>query len=212
MNQQDIIRFSQAWKAAWETAGQAPTDSAIALSFKILSKYDLREIENALVAHLETSQFKPTPADIIAQITKNDGRPEPDEAWSIALESFDEYKTVILNDEIAGALSSAREIYNDGDRTGARMAFKAAYEKKISKARSNGNPVKWWPSRGHDVEGRKAVLESAVEQGLLPKESAPELLTGPITPEGQKLIEQAFEETKPETLEKSIEEMKEILK
>ena len=167
MNKDDVVQFSNIWSAACEVCGQTPTDAAIALSFQVLAKYDITDIQKALSTHLETSKFIPKPADIIEILNKYDGRPDADEAWSIAMESFDEYKTVILNDEIASSLEHARGIYNDGDKTGARMAFKASYEKAIASARRNGDHVKWWPSFGYDLGARIGPVEDAIRIGIL---------------------------------------------
>ncbi len=167
MNNQDITEFTLMWRTAWESLGQTPSDSAIAMTYKILLRFELKDIERAIIAHLETSTFAPKPADIIKLISSSDGRPEPDEAWAIALEWFDERATVIVNDEIAGAMDAARDIYLNGDSVGARMAFKAAYEKALTKARASGERVKWWPSLGQDKRTHAPAIEQAVIQGRL---------------------------------------------
>lgn len=196
MNKDDVVQFSNIWSAACEVCGQTPTDAAIALSFKVLDKYELSDIQKAISAHLETSSFTPKPADIISKLNQADGRPNPDEAWAIAIASFDEDKTVILNDEISSSLSYAGDIYRDGDSTGARMAFKESYNKAISAARARGERVKWWPSMGFDVEDRRKALEKAVVDGLLPATHVNNLLPSPITEEGQKVITRAANYTK----------------
>lgn len=195
----DFDRFAESWIAAHEVTGKEPTDAGLAMAYKILEKYDISDIQSAIMFHLsdpESGQFAPKPADIIKQIEENnpDGRPAPDEAWSIALQSFDEYATVVLNDEIAASLEYAREIYHQGDKTGARMAFKQSYEKQIKAARSEGKPVKWWPSLGMDAAGRQSVIEKAVFDGLLTAESVAGLLPEPITVEGQKLMTETFKQ------------------
>lgn len=191
MNKSDFDQFCSAWGAASEVYNVTPTDGALALSFQALAKYSIQDIKKALMDYVTTSQFPPKPADIIKTLVKSDGRPEPDEAWSIAIESFDEYRTVILNDELSGALGAARDIYNDGDKVGARMAFRESYTKIIDKARRNGDPVKWWPSMGFDESGRKSALEQAVQKGLLQAAHVNHLLPSPITEEGQKVIGKA---------------------
>lgn len=136
-----------------------------------------------------------TLADIIERLDGGDGRPTADEAWAIALEAMDEAATVVLSEEMASALGAARPIYLDGDRVGARMAFRAAYERAVGSARDAGVPVRWFPSLGHDARGREMALRRAVEaqrltatqvRGLLPppRENAPEATTlrldGPV--------------------------------
>lgn len=194
MNKNDFDKFCGAWGATCEIYNITPTDAAMTLAFKVLARYEIGEVLLALTEHVTTSQFAPKPADIIGKLVKSDGRPEVDEAWSIAVDSFDEYKTVVMNDEIAGSLEHARGIYNDGDKVGARMSFKASYEKRIAKARHNGDPVKWWPSMGFDEQGRRAVLEKAVNDGLLTSSHVNKLLPSPITESGQKVIGEALKE------------------
>lgn len=194
MKQHDFDQFAEYWTAAQEVTGGRTTDAGMAMAFKLLEAYELQQVQQAIVGHLadpERGRFAPKPADVIKQITdymNDDGRPSADEAWSIAIQSFDENQTVVMNDEIAGSLESARLIYQDGDRTGARMAFKNAYERKIKEARSEGKPVKWWPSMGDDPHMRQGVLEQAVLDGKLSHNHVSGLLPKPITADGQKLL------------------------
>ncbi len=66
------------------------------------------------------------------------GRPSADEAWALALETFDEAATVCLTDEILLAAVAASPVWESGDRVGARMAFKAAYERVLNERRLQG--------------------------------------------------------------------------
>jgi hypothetical protein len=54
----------------------------------------------------------------------------------------------------------------------ARMAFKEAYLREVTKARDAAKPVKWWATIGEDKTSRRAVLEAAVRDGRLPLEYA----------------------------------------
>ena len=188
MNKDDFDQFGPAWRAASEVYNVTPTDAALGLTFKVLAKYDLHDIKVAIADYLATGQFPPKPADIIQRLTARDGRPSADEAWAIAIKSFDEYQTVVMNDDISGALEQARGIYYDGDKVGARMAFKAAYDRKVADSRRGGLLVKWWPSEGFDVDGRRDVLEQAVAQGLLPQSHVDKLLPAPLEINPTKLL------------------------
>lgn len=101
-----------------------------------------------------------TIADVIARI--DDGRPGPEEAW--AMLPHDEATTVVWTTEMAEAWGIAREA---GDQIASRMAFKEAYARIVSKARSERQPAHWQASLGHNVEGREPVLLRAVELGRL---------------------------------------------
>jgi hypothetical protein len=188
MNKDDFDKFGPVWRAASEVYNVTPTDAALGLTFRVLEKYELHDIKIAIADYLATGQFAPKPADIIQRLTSRDGRPSADEAWSIAIKSFDEYQTVVMNDDISGALEQAKGIYYDGDKVGARMAFKAAYDRKIADSRREGLAVKWWPSIGFDVDSRRNVLEQAVVQGLLPRVQVDKLLPAPLEVNPVKLL------------------------
>ena len=191
----DLAGFNTAWIPAQELTGKDPSDGAVILAFNLLKKYELVDIKKGLMAHLTDSalgKFAPKPADVIFQIERAnpDGRLEADEAWSLAIKSFDEHQSVVLNDEIAVALQLSSDIYNDGDKTGARMAFRASYEKIVETNRKSGKPVKWWPSLGFDVSGRQAALEQAVVNGYLTHSNVEHLLPDPLSSNALALIKE----------------------
>jgi hypothetical protein len=188
MNKNDFDQFGPVWRAASEVYNVTPTDAALGLTFRVLEKYELYDIKVAIADYLATGQFPPKPADIIQRLTSRDGRPSADEAWAIAIRSFDEYQTVVMNDDISGALEQARDIYYDGDKVGARMAFKSAYDRNIGDSRREGVAVKWWPSIGFDIDGRRDALEQAVVQGLLPRAQVDKLLPAPLEINPGKLL------------------------
>ena len=186
MNDRELAEFTNAWLPAQEITGKEPSDGALILAFNLMKKYSLVDIKKGLIAHLTDpalGRFAPKPANVIFQIERinHDGRLEADEAWSIAIKFLDENQTVVVNDEIAGALQLAGDIYADGDKTGARMAFRASYEKNVAQARKEGKPVRWWPSIGEDRSGRRAPLEQAVINGLISPELANHSLPEPIS-------------------------------
>ncbi len=193
MNQVDYNKFFVVWGAAQEVTGGKTTDAAMVIAFKTLEKYDLKAVQQAVMDHIadpERGRFPPKPADIIALIEVNnpDGRPEPDEAWSIAMTSFDENETVVLNDEIAAALEYSRDPYLNGDKYGARNAFIETYTRKIKQARKENKPVKWWPSLGHDKDKRRSALEQAVIAGRIGYDHAQNLTPLPISKESIEMI------------------------
>lgn len=173
MTNNDFEKFTLVWRATLEYYNQQVTDGSLGLSFKNLQGYELADIERAINAHIQDTdrgRWSPKVSDIIGQIEKTqpDGRLPSDEAWSIALQSFNEHATVVLNDEIAGALQAARDIYEEGDKVGARMAFKSAYERIVEQNRASGVSVHWWPSFGFDPQQRQAAIDEAIAVGRLP--------------------------------------------
>ncbi len=187
----DILEFTEAWNAAHELDGnKRPSDTAVLLAFKILSSYEMEDVKQGIIRHMADPQrgrYRIKPADVIAQIQAardTDGRPTGDEAWATALQACDEHNTVIWTDEMATAWAIAKPILDAGDKIGARMAFRQAYEREVAQARESRRPVKWTPSLGLDQGAREAAIERAIERGQLPASSRGKLLPPPITDDG----------------------------
>jgi hypothetical protein len=150
-----------------------PDAQATAIWFRTLSAYDLEAVRMAFDAHVrdpDRGRFVPVPADIVAKIVAQDGRPNADEAWAIAVKGADESASVAWTDDIAEAWGVALPVWRSGDEVGARMAFKDAYG-RITRDRQ-GTPVNWWASLGDDRAEREAVVRQAASTGLLPHEAA----------------------------------------
>ena len=113
-----------------------------------------------------------TVSDVVSRI--DDGRPGVEQAW--AMLPHDEEASTVWCDEMAQAWGIALPLLNDGDRIGARMAFKEAYAKQVADARDNRIAPKWTVSFGRDVSGRQAALIEAVRHKRLPLEQAVQLL------------------------------------
>lgn len=120
-----------------------------------------------------------TLAAIIERINEHDGRPASDEAWATAVRAEDENETVVWTDETRRAMSVARPLLELGDKVGARMAFRDAYQRFVNDARSDRVPVSWSASLGWDAERRREVLTDAVAYGLLPSSFATGLMPAP---------------------------------
>jgi hypothetical protein len=162
-----------------------PNEVSTAIFFRALQPWPFEQIRSAFDAHVrdpERGRFVPTPADILAQLhgrTANDGRPGPEEAWSIAIRGMDESATVVWTDEICAAWAVARPVMQLGDEVGARMAFKEAYTRILAEARASGTPMAWVTSLGHDPEQRAAAVREAVVLKRLPQSAAEALLPAP---------------------------------
>lgn len=113
-----------------------------------------------------------TVQDVISRI--DDGRPGVEEAW--AMLPRDEASSVVWTEEMARAFGVAAPLLDEGDKIGARMAFKEAYAKLVAEARDRKEPPKWTPSLGGDVSGRQLALIDAVRANRLPLDHAVMLL------------------------------------
>ncbi|WP_176048173.1 hypothetical protein [Burkholderia sp. BCC1644] len=168
MTPNDKQAFKDALDLAHETARQAlPSPAVLRVFWSQLETFPLDAVLRALSRHVATSEFAPTPASILKHLPKmSDGRPEPDEAWAIAIRSADERETVVWTQEIAEAWAIASPVF-DGDEIGARMAFKAAYARIVDRNRGANQPPQWVVSQGFDAQRRIEVVDQAVRAGRL---------------------------------------------
>jgi hypothetical protein len=119
-------------------------------------------------------RFFPTVADILSRI--EDGRPGSDEAWAMLPKS--EADSVVWTAEMREAYGIVRGLIGD-DQVAARMAFKEAYTRRVQEAREKNIAPVWEPSLGHDKRTHAAVLNRALEKGLLPASQVRALLPEP---------------------------------
>jgi hypothetical protein len=188
MSDDDFDAFAQLLDDVAELRQLQPLSArAKVLFFDAVRRFPLSLVEKAIQAHLvdpEAGKFRTMvqPAHIVAQIEgamTRDGRPEADEAWAIALRAQDEASTVVWTEEIAEALSAARPVLDAGDEVGARVAFRAAYNRLVSDAREQRRPARWAASLGHDPAQREQALQDAVQRNLLPAPQVAALLPPP---------------------------------
>jgi hypothetical protein len=99
--------------------------------------------------------------------------------------SFDERDSVCISDAIMDARLAAAPMWQDGDKIGARMAFRDAYDRAMLTPKTRGERPVWMLSVGHDPERRVEAAKAAVASGLLSSEAAKAYLPAPmVTPEG----------------------------
>lgn len=169
--------FSQLLTATLEIYGASLTSNTLAIWWSLLEPFPLEELRRAFSTHLQDparGRFAPKPADIIAALSDNDGRLAADEAWARC--PLDERQSVAWNTEIAEAYFAAAHPLIEADPIAARMAFRSAYERVVSRARREGSAPKNWISLGHDAAQREVVTRSAVEAGWISVEYAKTLL------------------------------------
>lgn len=147
-----------------ELCGKAYSPGAAAMLAQDLDGYEERAVLAALTRCRKELDGRPfNVAAIIARI--DDGRPGVEEAW--AAMPFDESQSVVWTAEMAQAWGACLHLLEDGDRIGARMAFKETYLRLLTIARDQKTPTRWTQSLGHDQAGRDAVLLDAVDKGRL---------------------------------------------
>ena len=155
-----------------EISGNPFKPQVIALMVEDLAEWDFNEIQAALNACRREVKGRLSLKDIIDRLPKKgDELPTADEMWG-AIYDFctDERKTFVLPDMAFKALESTNggiwELIQDGDKTGARMAFKGAYE-RLSQG-FNGK-VQYSVRLGTDRQERETAIQAAYKQGLIDK-------------------------------------------
>jgi hypothetical protein len=137
-----------------------------------LSPYPADQVLGALTRCRKELKGRLTVSDVIQRM--DDGRPGPEEAWSML--PFDEGMTVVWTEEMAGAWGVALPLIEDGERIAARMAFLEAYRTRVQRARDAGLQVKWSVSLGHNPEKRVAAIQEAHRLGRIGTEHVSRLL------------------------------------
>jgi hypothetical protein len=203
MEEKDKVKFSKIMATVADVYDKQVTAIVLKAFWSQLKNFEIDVVDKAFTKWLGTEERFPTPAGIKRYVPSenNPSHYGADEAWTLALKSMDESETVVLTDEIMQARAIAWETYVSGDKTGARMAFRDAYERLIEGAE---NPT-WFVSLGHDPGKRTEAVTKAVEQGLLPKETLKKYRIEAPTVTVKQLTVQAAEKTPNKTENNSVE-------
>jgi hypothetical protein len=169
MSRADVIR---AIAATAELCGKTFSPAAAAMLAADLADYDEQAVMVALTRCRKELKGSFTAEAVISRI--DDSRPGVEEAW--AMLPHDEETSTVWTEEMAKAWGVALPLLNDGDRIGARMAFKEAYTKLVTTARNEKIPARWTVSFGRDAAGRVVALESAVRNRRIGVDHAVQLL------------------------------------
>lgn len=162
-------RLIEALAVAAEITGTDMSPGAAKVMVADLSQYPEIQVLKALERCRREVKGRLTLADILGRL--EDGRPGPEEAWSMLPRS--ESATVVWTDEMAEAYGVASPLMDDP--VAARVAFLEKYRALVRQARDDRKPVKWTPSLGTDKGARDSVLEDAVQRGRLPPAAAERL-------------------------------------
>lgn len=169
MQPSDFQEFQKHWMAACEISANPnrPSNLTLSVVFNDLIEYPIEWVVFALSHHRRTNKFAPVVADILQIIKDHSGQNHPgaDEAWALALESFDESKTVIWTQEIAQARAAAWNVYAEAGQIQAWKTFKDVYERIL---KTTHTPPRWIPCYGSDKQHRITAIENAVLKNLLP--------------------------------------------
>lgn len=154
------VEVLKALAVVCEITGTKLSEAAQLAFAKTLGEYDPALVVKALERCGAECKGRLTPADVISRI--DDGRPGPEEAWSLMPKT--EAASGCVNDEMMQAFDD--NLYAE-DEVAARMAFKEIYAKLVREARAAHKPACWWFSPGHDVNGREGPALEGLRRGWL---------------------------------------------
>jgi len=183
VNRNELAEFSKMLAATMELYDRQVSESAVFIWVSTLEKFNLDDIRAALAAHIqnpERGRFAPRPADVIAAMQDRVRLhwQSADEAWAVAFQASDESSTVVWSEAAAKAYAGCQPIMASGDSIGARMAFKASYEREMQQAIRELRTPQHTVSLGHDPVQRVEAVELAVQRGALPHAHGERLLLG----------------------------------
>lgn len=151
-----------------ELTGTTMSEGAAEVMATELDAYDRRQVVGALRACRKELKGRLTMAAVLERL--DDGRPGPEEAWSMI--PMDEAGTTVWTSEMSQAFGVALALIEQGDKVAARMAFRETYNRMVQQARDQRRPVHWMVSLGHDPAGRPGPLARAVEAGRITYDEA----------------------------------------
>lgn len=165
-----------------ELTGTELSEPALRVFEARLSDYPEKDVLTALEKCQLELRSRLTLADVLDRIRTSGGHPSGNEAWAIGLAGQDESTTVVWTEQIAEAMAVAQPILDIGDESGARVAFRDCYDRKLREI-GNERP-RWFASLGCDPGKRQVALDRAVADGRLRREHADGLLPPPINAKG----------------------------
>jgi len=153
----------QALAVTAELCGSDLSEAAGKVIVADLAAYPPEAVLLALTRVRREHKGRLTLAAILERLPED--RPGPEEAWASIPK--DEYTTAVLTVEANLAAGPAMAIYLDGDKVGARMAFREGYLKLVADAKARGIPAEWVVSPGWDGAGRIEPIAEAVKLGRI---------------------------------------------
>lgn len=162
-------QISQALTVCAELTGTQLSSAALNVMLDDLLDYDLSAVLEALNRCRRELTGRLTLAAVLQRI--DSGLPSADEAFGMLVDGWRNEALTVVVPKIAmeAAGNGAWDLFAAGDKTGARMAFRQAYERLAARVR--GKP-EWFVSKGHDRCHQAAAVMAAVKAGRLSAESA----------------------------------------
>ena len=166
------IRIAQALAVCAELTGTQLSDAATNAMLDELLPYDTDTVLAALNRCRRELTGRLTLAAILQRL--DNGLPSADEAFGLLVEGWRNEALTVVVPEIAllAAGMGAFGLFQAGEKTGARMAFREAYVRLAADVRE----ACWTVSAGNDREQRIRAVEAAVRDGRLDARRAADYL------------------------------------
>ena len=197
---------------------QDVTKAVLGVFWNATQDLTIEQFNLAVNKHVRKSKFFPTIAEIYEIAEQSSGNQHlcADEAWGVALQLANELIAVVVTNEIFTAWVEAKPVFDVGDEVGARMAFKATYNRIMGATQS---PPVWRLTEGQDKAMTIAVVEKAAQMGryLSPETYRRLQIAAPAGIGISGLIESAEKSVKTgdkassDVTQKAIDNLKEIL-
>lgn len=167
--EQKELAIIQALTVCAELTGTQLSEAAFDVMVDDLMAYEAQSVLAALNRCRRELTGRLTLAAILQRL--DTGLPSADEAFGMLVEGWRNEALTVVVPAIAmrAAGNGAQELYFCGDKTGARMAFKGAYERLAANVQGK---AAWFVSAGNDRDQRSAAVMAAVKAGRLEQEQA----------------------------------------
>lgn len=167
--EQKELAIIQALTVCAELTGTQLSEAAFDVMVDDLMAYEAQSVLAALNRCRRELTGRLTLAAVLQRL--DTGLPSADEAFGMLVEGWRNEALTVVVPAIAmqAAGNGAQELYFCGDKTGARMAFKGAYERLAADVQGK---AAWFVSAGNDRDQRSAAVMAAVKAGRLEQEQA----------------------------------------
>lgn len=167
--EQKELAIIQALTVCAELTGTQLSEAAFDVMVDDLMAYEAQSVLAALNRCRRELTGRLTLAAVLQRL--DTGLPSADEAFGMLVEGWRNEALTVVVPAIAmrAAGNGAQELYFCGDKTGARMAFKGAYERLAANVQGK---AAWFVSAGNDRDQRSAAVMAAVKAGRLEQEQA----------------------------------------
>lgn len=167
--EQKELAIIQALTVCAELTGTQLSEAAFDVMVDDLMAYEAQSVLAALNRCRRELTGRLSLAAVLQRL--DTGLPSADEAFGMLVEGWRNEALTVVVPAIAmrAAGNGAQELYFCGDKTGARMAFKGAYERLAANVQGK---AAWFVSAGNDRDQRSAAVMAAVKAGRLEQEQA----------------------------------------